>query len=610
MGKYPVIDGVLTIPEGVVEIRYREYYNRQDIIKVILPSTMTYISSLAFQECQNLESINIPDSVQCIDDYAFSRCLSLTSIHIPALTQVGKAVFEYCHSLRSITVSEENPYIDSRCNCNAIIDTATDTLLYGGPASEVPRGVKAIGKNAFRFCDTLKSIVLPEGLTKIESSAFVGCHNLETINLPEGLETIGDKAFLSCEALAGVDIPSTVKTIGSGAFQHCFSLTRINIPACAELGHAAFAGCGAIESISVDENNPTYDNRGGCNAIIETRTNTLIKGCKSTVIPESVKEIGHSAFFDCKDLETINIPQTVTAIGCQAFSATGLKQISLPDGLMSIGDSAFDQCVALISIKLPKNLKSMGTFEGCTSLKAIEIPSGVEKISKDVFKGCSSLSSITFPDGSEVYDSRDGINAIIEKKTGKLISGCNGTVIPDNVTSIGGWAFYGSVLSKLIVPKSVIEIDSSSFSKCTILESISVEEGNPMYDSRGGCNAIIETATDTLLVGFGVTVIPEGIKAIRSRAFDGCVTLTEIAIPAGIKTIPWCAFRDCVNLKTVTLPVGVSKVEWGAFQDCHALECINVPFGKVDFYKKRLPEELHSKIVELPKPDKKKLKTV
>ena len=131
-----------------------------------------------------------------------------------------------------------------------------------------------------------------------------------------------------------------------------------------------------------------------------------------------------------------------------------------------------------------------------------------------------------------------------------------------------------------------------------------------MYDSRGGCNAIIETATDTLLVGFGVTVIPEGIKAIRSRAFDGCDNLNEIAIPAGIKTIPWCAFRDCVNLKTVTLPVGVSKVEWGAFQDCHALECINVPFGKVDFYKKRLPEELHSKIVELPKPDKKKLKTV
>ena len=417
MGKYPVIDGVLTIPEGVVEIRYREYYNRQDIIKVILPSTMTYISGLAFQECQNLESINIPDSVQCIDNYAFSRCRSLTSIHIPALTEIGKAVFENCHSLRSITVSEENPYIDSRCNCNAIIDTATDTLLYGGPASEVPRDVKAIGKNAFRFCDTLKSIVLPEGLTKIESSAFVGCHNLETINLPEGLETIGDKAFFSCEALTGIDIPNTVKTIGGTAFANCYSLTRINIPAGAELGPGAFAGCGAIECISVDENNPTYDNRGGCNAIIETLTNTLIKGCKSTVIPESVKEIGHCAFSDCKDLETINIPQTVTAIGRQAFSATGLKQISLPDGLMSIGDSAFNKCVALASIKLPKNLKSMGTFRECTSLKAIEIPSGVEKISYDVFYGCSSLSSITFPDGSEVYDSRDGITPNLEKKT-------------------------------------------------------------------------------------------------------------------------------------------------------------------------------------------------
>ena len=610
MGKYPVIDGVLTIPEGVVEIRYREYYNRQDIIKVILPSTMTYISRMAFQECQNLESINIPDSVQCIDDYAFWNCLSLTSIHIPALTQVGKEVFESCRSLRSITVSEENPYIDSRCNCNAIIDTATDTLLYGGPASEVPSGVKVIGQNAFHSCDTLKSIVLPEGLTKIESRAFVGCHNLETINLPEGLETIGDKAFSFCEALTGIDIPNTVKTIGNDAFNCCSSLTRINIPACAELGSAAFAGCGAIECISVDENNPTYDNRGGCNAIIETHTNTLIKGCKSTVIPENVKVIGDWAFECCKDLETINIPKTVTAIGRQAFSATGLKQISLPDGLMSIGDSAFEQCVALTNVKLPKNLKTMGSFTGCTSLTAIDIPSGVEKISYKLFYGCSSLSSITFPDGSEVYDSRDGINAIIEKKTGKLKSGCNGTVIPDNVTSIGSRAFYGSVLSKLIVPKSVIKIDIFSFYKCTILESISVEEGNPMFDSRGGCNAIIETATDTLLVGFGVTVIPEGVKTIHSCAFEGCDNLNEIAIPAGIKKIPTGAFRDCVNLKTVTLPVGVSKVEWDAFKRCHALECINVPFGKVDFYKKRLPEELHAKIVELPKPDKKKLKTV
>ena len=607
MGKYPVIDGVLTIPEGVVEIRKGEFNGRQDIIKVILPSTITYILENAFQECNNLESINIPDSVQCIYNYAFSHCSSLTSIHIPALTKVRKGVFDHCRSLRNITVSEGNPYIDSRCNCNAIIDTATDTLLYGGPASEVPSGVKAIGKKAFRFCDTLKSIVLPEGLIKIEPSAFVGCSNLQTINLPEGLETIGDEAFAYCETLTGINVPNTVKTIGNGAFIHCVSLTRINIPAGAELGPRAFSGCGAIECISVDENNPTYDNRGGCNAIIETLTNTLIKGCKSTVIPESVKVIGDSAFEYCQDLETINIPKNVTAIGRQAFRATGLKQIYLPDGLISIGDHAFDQCAALTSIKLPKNLKSMGRFGGCTNLKAIEIPYGaVLPGFDDVFKGCSSLSSITFPDGSEVYDSRDGINAIIEKKTGELISGCNGTVIPDYVTSIRGWSFYGSVLSKLIIPKSVTGISGSSFYNCTILESISVEEGNPMYDSRGGCNAIIETATDTLLVGFGVTVIPEGVKAIRFSAFDGCVNLTEIAIPAGIKTIPTGAFRNCVNLKTVTLPAGVNKVEWDVFLNCHALECINVPFGKVDFYKKRLPEELHAKIVELPKPSKNK----
>lgn len=631
MENYPVIDGVLTIPEGVKVINNSEFHQRLDIVKVVLPSSVTTISKAAFGNCENLESINIPESVNLIGDRAFGSCSSLKAIHIPAATEVGKDVFHLCPSLSSITVAEGNPHIDSREGCNAIIETATDTLIYGCSATVVPSGVKAIEEKAFYFCSTLKSITLPEGLTKIGASAFVGCKNLETVTLPKGLKTIGESAFSFCDSLKGVEIPSTVTSIGRDAFANCFCLTKLNIPAATVFDPRAFRGCGAIESISVDGNHPIYDNREGCNAIIETKTDVLLKGCSSTVIPESVKEIGDNAFQYCKGLETINIPQTVMAIGYSAFAGSGIRKITLPDTLTVLSDSmfadcehlesveipqtvteigryAFRGCASLTNIKLPKNLVKLGgdAFKKCSSLKAIEIPAGVQKISSGHFEGCPSLASITFPDGSEVFDTAEGVNSVIEKASGKLVRGCNGTVIPESVTSIEGSAFCDSVLSNLTIPKSVSRMGYGSFRRCTILESISVEEGNPTFDSRSGSNAIIETATDTLLHGFGVTVIPEGVKTIGEYSFSHCQNLTEINIPVGVKKIDTRAFQYCVNLKTVTLPAGVGKIDEMTFDGCDALECINVPSGKLDFYMKRLPESLHAKLVELPKPSKKK----
>ena len=605
VGKYPIIDGVLTIPEGVTVIDAEAFYERCDLIKVILPSTITEISRIAFQECVNLESINIPEGVQKIGNSAFEHCCSLTSIHIPAATDVKKNVFTRCTGLRSITVAEGNPYIDSRCGCNAIINTATDTLVYGCPATVVPDGVMAIGERTFYFCDGLKSITLPESVTVIGIDAFAGCGDLETIVLPEGLETIEEGAFCYCKALKNIVIPSTVKTIAKNAFADCVGLAGIYIPAGTTIHASAFKGCG-LTSVSVDDSHPIYDSREECNAVIETNTDKLILGCSATVIPEGVREIARGAFEHCKELETIDIPQTVMAIETAAFSATGLKKITLPDGLTSIESAVFSECEQLESVELPRNLKSicMSAFSKCRNLKAIDIPAGVEEISSSAFEECSSLAAIRFPYGSKVYDASEGINAIVKGDT--LLRGCNGTVIPESVTSIGSGAFTDSVLSNLMIPKTVTRLGNWVFRRCSIKESISVEEGNPNYDSRGGCNAIIETATDTLLYGFGVTVIPEGVKTISSFAFAGCNDLNEIVIPAGVKKIAEGAFKNCVNLKTVTLPAGVGKIECDVFKGCTALETINVAFGKVDYYKSRLPESLHDKLVELPKPGKKK----
>ncbi len=144
----------------------------------------------------------------------------------------------------------------------------------------------------------------------------------------------------------------------------------------ASIGEDAFLGCSRLVSINVDSNNPVYDSRENCNAIIETATNTLIVGCQNTVIPAGVTSIGEGAFYRCESLESIQLPK----------------------GLQSIGSSAFSGCTSLESIQLPEGVTSIGNFAfwGCKSLKSIQLSEGVTSIGNSAFKDCSSLKSITY----------------------------------------------------------------------------------------------------------------------------------------------------------------------------------------------------------------------
>ena len=173
----------------------------------------------------------------------------------------------------------------------------------------IPDGTTYIGYNAFRYCTSLKSITIPESVTEIGGYAFEGCTSLENITISEGVTEIGLCAFIGCTSLESIIIPNSVTEIGHRAFKDCTSLESITIPeSVTKIASAAFEGCNSLESIIVADGNSVYDSREGCNAIIETATNTLIQGCKTTVIPESVTEIGSEAFYDCTSLVTINVP--------------------------------------------------------------------------------------------------------------------------------------------------------------------------------------------------------------------------------------------------------------------------------------------------------------
>ena len=246
-------------------------WNNINLTSVSLPSTLTTIGEGAFSNNPGITSISIPSSVTTIGDGAFSSC-GLTSIVIPAsVTSIGDTqdglygipgAFNSCSNLTSITVEAGNPVYDSRNNCNAIIKTATNTLVQGCNNTVIPSGVTSIGNDAF-LNSLLESITIPEGVTSIGVMAFAynslsgGSSQLSSVFLPSTLTTIGEYAFELCTALTSITIPSNVTSIGSGAFDMCSSLTSITIPASVtSIGSQAFADCSNLVSVFSQTESP------------------------------------------------------------------------------------------------------------------------------------------------------------------------------------------------------------------------------------------------------------------------------------------------------------------------------------------------------------------
>ena len=226
------LTGELIIPNSVTKINNQTFTDCK-FSKIVIPESVTEIGNSAFSGCSSwVDELVIPNSVISIGERAFEGCKGLTSIYIPkTVSTIDGNSFYNCSGLTSIVVEDDNTVYDSRDNCNAIMNSATNELISGCVNTVIPDDTEAIGDNAFYGCTGFTDVTIPHSVKSIGQSAFAGCSNLTSIFIPNSVTSIGLCAFWHCLKLEKITcLATTEPSIHYRTFEDIKRLGKLIVP--------------------------------------------------------------------------------------------------------------------------------------------------------------------------------------------------------------------------------------------------------------------------------------------------------------------------------------------------------------------------------------------
>ncbi|MDO4413595.1 MAG: leucine-rich repeat protein [Erysipelotrichaceae bacterium] len=529
----PVTDAV--IPSGITSIKSYAFYNMTSLQSIVISSSVTTIESYAFYNCTSLGSVDIPSSVTSLGSNAFYGCTGLTEVNLPSgLTEIGMYSFYNCKSLEAI---------------------------------DIPSTVTSIPTSVFSGCTSLKEVNLPSGLTEIGSYVFQGCTSLEEITLPVTLTNIALYAFSSCTSLTHISLPDSVETLGSYVFQNCTAMTEATLSnAMTSISTRTFSGCTSLEKV---------------------------------FIPAAITSIGTYAFYNCSSLSDVYYTGSDWSAVTVSSNNTPLTDAVLH--IATAGGSCGDyQKWIVYTDGSDTILEIMGSgemtdFEDTSSalwadhkesVTKTVINDYVDTLGSYAYYGFSSLTGAYVNSVEHWLRIKFGntyANPLYEAGNlyvnGSLLTNL---VIPENITEINAYAFYGCTSIQTVrINSNLRRINSSAFSANSSLTGVyidSIEDWLKISFANGTANPVYNArnlyVNDELLSDL---VVPAGITAINAYAFYGCTSLQTAVIPEGVTYMGAYAFTYCSNLSHVVINEGISTIGMRTFYGCSKLQDITIP---------------------------------
>ena len=552
----------VAIPDSVTSIGDCAFEDCRGLRSVTIPDSVISIGNYAFDNCSELKGVTIGDDLTSIGKYAFRNCSGLSSVTIPdSVTSIGDGAFSYCSGLTAINVVEGNAHYKS-----------VDGMLLSKDGKTLIQGVNG-------------DVTIPDSVTSIVENAFFGCSGLTSVTIGNSVTSILDAAFYGCSGLTSVTIPDLVASIGEGAFGSCSGLTSVTIGnSVMSIGYGAFNNCGGLRSVTMKGDAPSVGNYAF--SYVDSSCIVLLPCENATYAVSSYRWQGMTVEYYGPNFEvdasgiiwTYTVTDGEATLGGGHPNNTAIPQttsgvVNIPSSLggypvTSIGEFAFFRCKDITSVTIPDSVTSIDywALAGC-SFTEVCIPKSVTNIAYGAFSEDAYIVSFFVDESNPAYKSQDGL--LLSKDGTILVHGVNGdVVVPDTVTTIAEEAFYVRIgLTSIEIPRSVTNIGTSAFCYCSGLEEVTIPDSVTEIGILAFANC--ESLTSV--------TIPDSVTSIGWGAFDSCSGLTSVTIPDSVTSIGDSAFSGCSGLTSVTIPDSVTSIGRSVFSSCNNLTNVTIP---------------------------------